>query len=57
MNTRKYVCSVLASLLMLLTDVSYAIVAYYPFNGYAYDQSGKGNHGIVHGINYRMGIH
>lgn len=30
-------------------NLSQGLVAYYPFNGNAVDQSGNGNHGIVHG--------
>lgn len=32
-----------------VADLSRGLVAYYPFNGNANDQSGNGNHGIVHG--------
>jgi PKD repeat protein len=30
-------------------DLSKGLVAYYPFNGNANDESGNGNHGVVHG--------
>jgi hypothetical protein len=32
-----------------LADLNQGLVAYYPFNGNANDQSGNGNHGIVNG--------
>jgi len=30
-------------------DLNYGLVAYYPFNGNANDESGHGNHGVVYG--------
>ena len=40
---------VLATASVGLADVSAGLVAYYPFNGNANDESGNGNHGTVHG--------
>jgi PKD repeat protein len=38
-------------------DLSKGLVAYYPFNGNADDESGNGNHGVVYGnIQYENGV-
>jgi hypothetical protein len=35
-------------------DLKAGLVAYYPFNGNANDESGNGNNGVVHGANLTM---
>ena len=55
MNAR-YIILILATLFASLTSPfaksqppSQGLVAYYPFNGNANDESGNGNNGVVHG--------
>ena len=59
MRTKKFnVILVLISIVLIVISISIEIgyadlneglVAYYPFNGNANDESGNGNHGSVHG--------
>jgi hypothetical protein len=54
-DTLKKMLSLSVLLVILLTGVGYAgiddgLIAYYPFNGNANDESGNGNDGIANGV-------
>ncbi len=55
MLIRITICVLLAALVFLAVsprsyaDLTYGLLAYYPFNGNANDESGNGNNGTVHG--------
>lgn len=44
-----FVCSFIAAFSFHVAQAQGALVAYYPFNGNANDESGNGNHGVING--------